>query len=282
MLNSIRIGTAHKRRTYRKVFVISCVVFLLLILVCTLAATITKYVSSPGDRISKNSGVTVDYSNASNGYIAVKHSSSSRKTKLQISSGRDKDNYDLACDDTYYYFPLKNGNGTYTIATYGQVSGTKYAQEYSKDISVKMEDPLSCYLYPNQRVWWDENSSVVELADQLCEGLTTDMQKVSALYKWVAKNISYDYIKAINVETTYLPDNEVTLEKKTGICYDYASLLAAMLRSQGIYTQLVTGIVNGNQTHAWNRVYIDGEWKMLDPTLTNKYGSSAYKMEKTF
>lgn len=60
----------------------------------------------------------------------------------------------------------------------------------------------------------------------------------------------------------YVPDPDATLSSQTGICFDYASLGAAMLRSQGIPTKIVTGYVSpSNIYHAWIMVYIDGTWK---------------------
>lgn len=47
----------------------------------------------------------------------------------------------------------------------------------------------------------------------------------------------------------------------SGICFDYASLGAAMLRSVGIPARIVTGYVSPNDFyHAWIMVYIDGTW----------------------
>ena len=64
-----------------------------------------------------------------------------------------------------------------------------------------------------------------------------------------------------------------------GICFDYASLMTAMLRSQGIPTRLEIGY-SGEAYHAWISVYLkeagwvdniiefDGtNWTLMDPTL---------------
>ena len=61
--------------------------------------------------------------------------------------------------------------------------------------------------------------------------------------------------------TGYIPDPDRTYEERTGICFDYASLAAAMLRSLGIPCKIITGYVSPDGIyHAWNMVYIDGEW----------------------
>ena len=85
--------------------------------------------------------------------------------------------------------------------------------------------------------------------------------------------------KANNVQYGYVPDPDQTLNDKTGICFDYASLTCAMLRSQGIPTKLEVGYV-GEVYHAWISCYVDEtgwidniiefdgkDWSLLDPTL---------------
>ncbi|MBP5745533.1 MAG: transglutaminase domain-containing protein, partial [Lachnospiraceae bacterium] len=89
----------------------------------------------------------------------------------------------------------------------------------------------------------------------------------------------YDYDKAENVESTYIPDVDNILNIKKGICFDYASLMASMLRSQGIPTRLEIGYA-GDAYHAWISTYIkdvgwvngiikfDGKnWELMDPTF---------------
>ena len=77
-------------------------------------------------------------------------------------------------------------------------------------------------------------------------------------------NVSYDNDKASKLKqaTGYVPNPDKTLTSKKGVCFDYASLGAAMLRSVGIPTKIVTGYVSPDQIyHAWIMVYIDGTWK---------------------
>lgn len=78
-----------------------------------------------------------------------------------------------------------------------------------------------------------------------------------------------------------------TLSTKKGICFDYASLMVAMLRSQNIPTKLEVGY-SGQVYHAWISVYltelgwIDGiikfdgkSWTLLDPTLASNNDKKA-------
>ena len=101
-------------------------------------------------------------------------------------------------------------------------------------------------------------------------------------------NISYDYDKINNIPTGYLPNVDQILEEKTGICFDYASVMATMLRSQRIPTRLEIGYA-GENYHAWISTYIKDigwvngiiefngtSWTLMDPT----YASTSKSPEK--
>lgn len=94
--------------------------------------------------------------------------------------------------------------------------------------------------------------------------------------------------KLILSEAGYLPDVDDTLSTGTGICFDYAALTTAMLRSQDIPCKLQIGY-SGDVKHAWIDVYIRGRgwvtkavsfdgdtWKLMDPTFdANSDGDEA-------
>ena len=92
-------------------------------------------------------------------------------------------------------------------------------------------------------------------------------------------NLTYDYEKADTVTTGYLPDVDETLKTGTGICFDYAALTTAMLRSCDIPCKLQIGYA-GDIKHAWIDVYIRSKgwvnqavsfkgdtWTLMDPTF---------------
>ena len=93
----------------------------------------------------------------------------------------------------------------------------------------------------------------------------SDKEKVSAFYSWITENIRYDY--EADMLYQYF-DIGRTLQTKKGICFDYASLFAALCRSQGIPCYIVDGYSRENFSykHTWNRVYYDGAWWNLDVT----------------
>ena len=105
---------------------------------------------------------------------------------------------------------------------------------------------------------------------QLAQGAANQGDVVRNIYQWVVDNITYDHDKAAQLAsaTGYVPDPDATLASGTGICFDYASLGAAMLRSLGIPCQVITGYVSPDDVyHAWNMVYIDGEWISVEISI---------------
>lgn len=255
-------------------------VMLVLLTLCALGAELR--LPEQGDRKIGSGKITLDISHADQGYVMLKHSGTNKRVKARVSSGGRQQTYNLRADDVYEVFPLPYGSGEYTIYVFIQASGTSYSQEFAKSIRVTMEDENSPFLYPNQYCWYDAESEAVAKAAELCEGLETDAQKVKAVYQFITWQLNYDYIKALTVKLDYLPDVDETLSSGLGICFDYASLLACMLRSQGIPTKLVIGTVAPrNLSHAWNSAYVDGEWVHLDATYDSQgYKESAYTQDR--
>jgi transglutaminase-like putative cysteine protease len=100
-------------------------------------------------------------------------------------------------------------------------------------------------------------------------------QKAYLLYKWISKNIAYDYDKAeaLTSDPSSLKSGaQVAFSERRGICFDYASLYVSMSRAVGLKVRLVTGLgYNGSSwgDHAWNQVYYPKEkrWINVDSTF---------------
>ncbi len=108
-------------------------------------------------------------------------------------------------------------------------------------------------------------------AAEACAGKTDKIEKLAAIFKWVTDNITYDYTLAATVQNGYVPDPDSVLKKKSGICFDYASLFAAMARSQGIPTMHVICYAATDIYHAWNEVYTEETgWIAPELLLKNK------------
>ena len=220
-------------------------------------------------------GTTIDYGNSSEGYIMVMQKAQKKAVKLQITKGKNKYLYDLNNKGNFEVFPLQFGDGKYQVQLYSQVSGNKYSPISNTTISVKLSDPNVSFLYPNQYAMYDQNSTTVAKSFELCQGLTTDQDKVDTVFNFISKNFKYDYVLAMKVQSGYLPDIDAKLASLTGICFDYSAVMACMLRVQGIPTQLAIGHAD-TAYHAWNLVFLDGQWVRYDSTFAST-GATANK-----
>ena len=238
--------------------------------------------------VKSNASACIDMSNKADGYVMIKYTGGSDaqlKARVTGPSGTVY-TYNLRADGQYDTFPLSDGNGSYTATVYKNISGTSYSTVLSAKFSVSLIDEFAPFLRPNQYVNFNANSQAVTRAAQLTAGMTDNLEKVQIVYNFVISNITYDRVLAANVQSGYLPDVDAVLEKGKGICFDYAAVMAAMLRSQGVPTKLVVGYT-GKVYHAWLNVYseetgwVDGiiyfdgsTWKLMDPTFASSNKSS--------
>lgn len=226
-----------------------------------------KVPTSPGTQLITGAHGVVDYSNASQGYVSARYTGSSSKLKFRIEANGVQENPDLDPNGSVEYYALTHGSGTYTVTIFEQIPGsTGYAVAAQGSFDVQLDSPLSPYLYPNRYVNYNQNSDIVYKAAELCAGKTSTIDKIAAIFTWVSQNVSYDYPLSTTVKSGYVPDPDRTLSRRTGICFDYSALIAAMLRSQSIPTRLAIGNASPDIYHAWNEVYTE-ETGWITPEL---------------
>lgn len=234
-----------------------------------------------GTVVYSNGKATIDASNANQGYVMIQYTGSKNRIKIQISKGSALYTYDLNARDAYEVFPFTEGDGTYSVKIFENVRDKQYAEAFSKDISVSLADQFAPFLSPNQYVNFTSGSAAIQTGAQVAASATDAIGVVTNVYNYVTENIVYDTAKAASVQSGYLPDVDAVLASKKGICFDYAALMTAMLRSQDIPTKLVVGYT-GSLYHAWVNVYIDNvgwvdniiyfdgqNWELMDPTFAS-------------
>lgn len=226
-------------------------------------------------RVAKSgNATTIDTSGVNSGWVGARGKSSAR-LKFQVTNGEMTYNYDLRNDGKPVRFPINMGDGEYSFRIMENVEGNTYALIDSATQTVTLDSELSPYLIPNIYCNYTAKSACVKKAQELMEGVDNQGEAVKRICSFVAENVSYDSEKAAELaqSTGYIPRADRTLKTKKGVCFDYACLTAAMLRSVGLPTQVVTGYVSpDNLYHAWIMVYVDGTWKSaLFTVLPNEW-----------
>ncbi|MCL2373138.1 MAG: transglutaminase-like domain-containing protein [Defluviitaleaceae bacterium] len=230
----------------------------------------------------------IDYSHVHLGYVKVRffqRTTASVRVLIEAPGGK-RHQYRLSTNGDWEVFPLTDGNGRYTIGVFQQIQGNRFAMVNTVTTNVRLDNEFEPFLRPNQFVNFTPSSQVVREAERLTHGLTGIFDIVGAVYNFVIDNIAYDFELAATVQSGYVPDLDRILQRRMGICFDYAALMTGMLRSQGIPTRLVIGYA-GDVFHAWINVYspetgwinsiiqFNGRtWNLMDPTFSSTSNGS--------
>ena len=241
------------------------------------------------DEAYGNDEVLVDTSRSSKGFFGI-HCVSDKKIKVQVFKDDEVYTYDVVTGKDQIY-PFQLGDGSYTIKVMKNIVDTKYSELYATSVYVELEDEFDPFLRPSQYADYTDESSCVLKADELAAQATDANDFITNVFNFVCKSVKYDKKKAETVQSGYIPDPDETMETGKGICIDYASLAAAMLRSHGIPTKIIFGYVgeSGDLYHAWNMYYTEetgwvavefevheDEWNRLDLTFSANGSDSRF------
>ncbi|SDD02343.1 Transglutaminase-like superfamily protein [Paenibacillus sp. UNCCL117] len=211
------------------------------------------------------------------------HASPEARKRVMVQSGIDRQYYTLPSSFRSGEFPLKDGNGTYTVTLYQYEGGSSYKELSKQVIELHLKDKNAVYLRSIQPIHWNGQMSAIQKALELTYKATSPTEKTELIYTYLAQRFSYDYEKArSNLSPDYTPDVEATFLASKGICYDASATFAAMLRSVGVPAKLVKGYApDVGEFHAWNEVYIEGKgWVTMDLTFDAPYVQAGRTVEK--
>lgn len=254
--------------------------------VATGAIDIDVHPKAPGIALVKNEKANIDYSNITHGYVMAKYTANTdKRLKVQVKGPTTTYTYDIK-SEKWDTFPLSDGKGDYVVKIYENLIDQKYIVVLTAEFKAELENDFAPFIRPNQYVNYEEAPNTVAKAKSLTKKTKGLINKVGKIYNYVVKNFSYDYKKAKEVKSGYLPILDLVLKEKKGICFDYASIMTGMLRSQNIPSKLIIGYA-GEEYHAWISVYskktgwidkvifFDGKnWKRMDPTFASSSSNS--------
>ena len=117
---------------------------------------------------------------------------------------------------------------------------------------------------------------VTKVVDEIIKDDMTDLEKEFAINDYLVDTAEYD-----NAALEHAMENDMTITddkfndsftpygvliNKVGVCASYASAFKLLADEAELESIVVTGNLNGNLPHAWNRVKIGDEWIAIDTT----------------
>lgn len=253
-----------------------------------------------GNKHIANNYVEVDLSTADNDYIRVKLTEQVNDyVPCSIDGANvpdDPDGLRAFQLEPGQWVPIALPNGS----DYYQVTVTPMLYPiFNVAFIATVEKSDGWALVSSPRVDFENAPKTVAKAAELSKNCKTDAEKITAVFEFVAKTIKYDYKRYNDIlngkgsvkDSDF--DLDHILDTKTGICHHYATLMAGMLRSQGIPCKVVYGEAYQTQKgwgeHAWVSVSPDTDglnmsqlgaghdedgWIRLDPTWASTGGTS--------
>jgi len=170
-------------------------------------------------------------------------------------------------NDNSVIVPLQSGDCAYNVIIYENIGETLYKRVYEETIDVVIKECV--FLQPTTMIDY-ENSNL----DQFLE------MDIEDIHNYMMDNFSYDYSKISTLDTNYTVAIDEMLNNPNGICMDFSIVFAGIARNNGIPCKVVYGKTSFYKAlHAWNEVYIDGEWKIIDITLNLEYRNKGYSYD---
>ena len=157
---------------------------------------------------------------------------------------------------------------------------------------------LSSYSNIDWRVGSINAPTPDSLSKLLIAPYTKDVDKVRAIFSWVAQHISYNTFvissQRRNGSSRYSVEPEDTtmewksaiemtaikvLKKRMAVCDGYAKLFKALCDHAGLRSEIISGYACGymqgnrkfSSNHSWNAIMIDSVWHLLDVTWASGY-----------
>ena len=154
----------------------------------------------------------------------------------------------------YYYH-----NSLVTISKTYNNKYIYYVYSKKKGASAPTEEEIANY-----------RNEISNLVKNLTKGINSDLQKLTRIYSWITKNITYEM-------NSYGNSGYGTYTHRKGYCQGYARLFIDMCKALSIEADFVSGIIKhtyGDASHAWATAKVDGKWYFFDPTADRLGGGS--------
>lgn len=148
------------------------------------------------------------------------------------------------------------------------------------------------------------DSNPEKLARSITANYETEEEKIQAIYYWVTHNIAYDMklfekmkkskgdkkkYSAKEAKEKERKEVSKTLKSRKGVCQQYSTVFQSLCEGVGIQCKFIGGYGKANPKksglggkHAWNAVYLDGNWYLVDATFSAGYVDEKKKFHYSF
>ena len=119
-------------------------------------------------------------------------------------------------------------------------------------------------------------AKVSEVTAEIITPGMTDLERELAINSYLCDTIEYDMAALENAEQYNYAKTDPefndsftaygALLKGKCICAGYAAAFKLLADSAGLESIVVTGMLEGTMSHAWNKVKLDGTWEVVDST----------------
>lgn len=124
------------------------------------------------------------------------------------------------------------------------------------------------------------NAKMQLLLNTWRDGAPSDAEIVNRVYDYF-KSQPFEYTLTPRALDDLDPFNDFMFNSQSGYCEHYASAFTIIMRSLNIPSRVVVGYQGGSRVndgqfievrysdaHAWSEVWVDGQWRRVDPTAT--------------
>lgn len=122
----------------------------------------------------------------------------------------------------------------------------------------------------------DLRTAIQNKTAELCNGVSSDYEKVRRIYDFICSMVSYDYTNLYNDNHRLKYTAYAAMFNHTAVCQGYATLFYRMCEEVGISARVITSI-----SHAWNIVRIGNVYYNVDSTW-DAYASPAERNYQYF
>ncbi len=155
----------------------------------------------------------------------------------------------------YLYGEISQEHTCFSVEVFGRAAVDR------KDVFLWREDEINRYRYPSRYTKTGEKLRTY-FAKVKKESGKTGYAFAKDLMDQLYRDIQYR-----QGVTTISTTAEEALIQKQGVCQDYAHIMIALCRLEGIAARYVVGMMLGEgYSHAWVEVCTDGVWHGIDPT----------------